>query len=419
MVQKIIIGLIYLTLSAEAYSQCCGGGSGSPIAGGSSQGVLQEKQMEVNVNYQNINTSKALNSDTTVPNFIDHYYSQYIYSRIAYGVTKNFTMSVESGYFINKTQYGLHHIDTISSSGIADLLIFPRYDVLNRTDEKTTTEITLGLGYKIPLGKYNDSLILFHNPVTGINIYDKKIPAVQPSNGSQDMVFYSFFFRGYPSKNFRIFSSILYIKKGWNPNGEKFGDYASIGFFAGKTFFHKLGITIQLKGENIDKMQRNKDLPFPNYDPEATGMKKISLVPQLSYGFFHSKLSVYTSSEFPLYQYVNKTQVASQFLTTVGLSYRFFTYSGDRVGGTKIKIKTSAQCEKCQDRIESNLHSVKGVISVKLDLTTREVTVVYNPKKTTPEAIKLFLTQIGYDANDMPADVNVYDKLPSCCKKPK
>ena len=308
------------------YAQCCGGGSGSPIAGGASQGVLQEKQMEVNVNYQNINTNKALNGDSAIPNFIDHYYSQYIYSRIAYGVTKNFTMSVETGYYANKTQSGLHHIDTISSSGIADILIFPRYDILNRTDSDKTTEITLGLGYKIPVGKYNDSLVLFHNPRTGINIYDTKIPAVQPSTGSQDMVLYAFLFRGYPSKKIKLFSSILYIKKGWNPLGEKFGDYASVGLFASKTFLQSLGVTIQVKGEWIDKMKRNPNLPFPNYDPLATGMKKIAIIPQLSYSLFHGKLTMFAMSEFPIYQYVNSTQVASQYSTTVGLSCRFYTY---------------------------------------------------------------------------------------------
>ena len=87
--RKYLFATAILMYSPHIYSQCCGGGSGSPIAGGASQGVLQEKQVEANVNYQNINTSKALNGDTAVPNFIDYYYSQYIYSRMAYGVTKN------------------------------------------------------------------------------------------------------------------------------------------------------------------------------------------------------------------------------------------------------------------------------------------------------------------------------------------
>ncbi len=350
----LLTSVLLLSVPDRLYSQCCGGGSGSPIAGGSSQGVLQDRQVEANVNYQNVKTGKFLSGDTAAPKFIDYYYSRYVYSRIAYGVTKNLTMSIESGYYINKTQYGLNHIDTITSGGIADILIFPRYDVLNRTDEKKTTEITLGLGYKIPLGKYNDSLVIFHNAKTGKTVYDTKIPAVQPSTGAQDIVFYTFLFRGYPSGNFRMFSSIMYIKKGWNPNGEKFGDYASMGLFAGKTFFGTLGVTMQLKGEWMDKMKRNEHMPFPNYDPLSTGMKKIVLAPQLSYAFFRGNLTIYALSEFPLYQYVNGTQVASQFQTTAGIAYRFYAYSvNSRKSGytcemhPEIKSDIPGRCSIC------------------------------------------------------------------------
>jgi hypothetical protein len=326
---KFTVIILVLLWSSNVCGQCCGGGSGSPIAGGTSQGVLQEKQLEININYQNINTSKFLDGNSIASNYLQHYYSQYIYSRVAYGITKNFTMSVESGYYLNKTQYGLHYNDTISSHGISDLIIFPRYDILNKSEDGKTIEITIGLGIKLPVGLSNDSMVLFHNPTTGEYIYDKKPPIVQPTNGSQDIIFYGFIFRGYPLKKFRIFSNMLYIRKGWNSQGEKFGDFASIGLFASKTVLERLGITLQLKGEWMDKMQRMSNLPFPNYDPNATGSKKIFIVPQLSYSFFHDRLSAYVLSEFPLYQYVNNTQVASQFSTTFGLSYRFYSY-GDK-----------------------------------------------------------------------------------------
>jgi hypothetical protein len=68
----------------------------------------------------------------TVPLF-DNLYSNYLYGRLAYGVSQKLTMSVESGYFLNKTQYGLQKNDTIRSSGIADLIIFPRYNLFTRS----------------------------------------------------------------------------------------------------------------------------------------------------------------------------------------------------------------------------------------------------------------------------------------------
>lgn len=155
----------------KLYSQgCCSGGSGSPIAGGASQGVLQERQFEIAPNYQYTGTNKFMVGDKDTTKLFDYLFSNYLYMRFAYGVTDRFTMSIESGYFFNKTQYGFQKSDTIKSSGIGDLIIFPRYSVYTRNTEKTRTEITLGMGMKIPLGKHNDSTLVFTDQNTGQNI---------------------------------------------------------------------------------------------------------------------------------------------------------------------------------------------------------------------------------------------------------
>ena len=130
---RFILFSSLLLLSGKLFSQgCCSGGSGSPIAGGASQGVLQDRQAEIAANYQYITTNKFQSHDHDTAALFDNFVSNYLYFRAAYGVTKDFTMSVETGYFINKTQIGLDNIDTISSKGIGDLIIFPRYDILNQ-----------------------------------------------------------------------------------------------------------------------------------------------------------------------------------------------------------------------------------------------------------------------------------------------
>jgi copper chaperone CopZ len=83
----------------------------------------------------------------------------------------------------------------------------------------------------------------------------------------------------------------------------------------------------------------------------------------------------------------------------------------------EIKIKTSAVCGMCKDRIETNLSSEKGVKSVSLDTETKIVTVGYNPEKTDPAKIRTAISKIGYDADDVKADPVAYAKLPGCCKK--
>ncbi|MBP8915595.1 MAG: hypothetical protein KBF51_09415, partial [Chitinophagales bacterium] len=64
-------------------AQCCAAGSGSPIAGDGSQGVLQKDQAELNLNYQNVYSTKFLSGDTADVNYLDKYSSNYLYLRLA------------------------------------------------------------------------------------------------------------------------------------------------------------------------------------------------------------------------------------------------------------------------------------------------------------------------------------------------
>lgn len=355
-----ILVIVTAILTNKVYSQgCCSGGSGSPIAGGASQGVLQDRQVEIAANYQYLSTNKFYVKDRDTSALFDNLSSNYVYLRVAYGITKDLTMSVESGYFLNKTQVGLDRVDTITSSGIGDLILFPRYDILNRNTETKRTEITIGIGLKIPLGMYDDSTVVYTNPNTGQKYYTTSPPTVQPTNGSNDFIFYGFLYRGYPEKKFRIFSNLIYIRKGWNPLGQKFGDYASVGLFVGQTFFKKLGITLQVKGEWIGKMKYDKNvdmLALYNIDVASTGSRKIFFVPQIS--FNHKDFTIYALNEFPLYQYLHGTQVGSQYQATVGISYRFFAY------GSKVKKQNTETAYNCSMRCEGGGSNEPGKCKV-------------------------------------------------------
>ncbi len=325
--RELLLAGLFFTFSNNILAQgCCSGGSGSPVAGGTSQGVLADRQAEIGTSFQYIYTNKFLTGDKPAPDFLHSFNTKYLYTRLAYGVTNRLTMSIEAGYFFNKTQVSLNQKVTDESKGFSDLIIFPRYKVYEHNTEKTRDEITVGLGYKIPIGKYLDSTVVYTDP-TGKNFYTPQPPAVMPTTGSNDFIFYGFAFRGYPEKKFRIFANALYIRKGWNPIGEKFGDYASVGLFAGKTFLKKWSATLQLKGEWIGDFHADKSaddmLAFYNIDVNSFGSKKIAVAPQIGYSY--KSLSIYLLGEYPLYQYVNGTAIASQYMFTLGASYRFFT----------------------------------------------------------------------------------------------
>lgn len=326
---KVIIFLftLMITMTRFSYAQCCAGGAGSPIAGGTAQGVLQTGQMELNTNFQFTNSNRFFTGDKRDSvKYFDNFKSAYQYFRVAYGLTENFTMSLESGNYFYKKETGLNNDQsrTYKSQGISDLIIFPRYNILNRISPKCRNEITVGLGFKIPLGSYNDSTGRVE-PYSGTTYYVTNPQAVQLTSGAHDLIFYSFFLRSYTAGNMRFFANALYIKKGWNPMGEKAGDYVGIGLFTGKTFFSSLDLTLQLRYERMGKMQLNKNIlmyAYPNYDPEATGYKKVFVSPQLSYS--KGNFTIYSLIDIPVYQNVTKTQVGTMFQATAGLSFRFF-----------------------------------------------------------------------------------------------
>jgi mercuric ion binding protein len=81
-----------------------------------------------------------------------------------------------------------------------------------------------------------------------------------------------------------------------------------------------------------------------------------------------------------------------------------------------VRIKTSAICDQCKDRIEHDLSFEKGVKSVHLDLPTKIITVIFNEKKTNEQNIREAISKIGYDADSLKADLRSYNKLPECCK---
>ena len=81
-----------------------------------------------------------------------------------------------------------------------------------------------------------------------------------------------------------------------------------------------------------------------------------------------------------------------------------------------VKFKTSAVCDQCTERIESELNYSKGVVYAELDDETKVLTVKYKTKFLNAEKIKYMVSKIGYDAGETPRDSVAFEKLPRCCK---
>jgi copper chaperone CopZ len=71
----------------------------------------------------------------------------------------------------------------------------------------------------------------------------------------------------------------------------------------------------------------------------------------------------------------------------------------------------------CEKTIEENLIYEKGVKKVDLDLPTSVIRIEYDARKTTPDAIRVAVTKLGYSADDLPGDAKAFSQLPACCQK--
>ena len=329
----IVLAIFSLLFQGFAFSQgCCSGGGSNPIAGGTATGVLQKYQMEVSLNYQNNTSNKFFEGTEEViqVGIYDKLSSEYLFLRTDYGISKKLTLSLATGYHLNKNLSYQGKDTSASSSGIGDIIIFPRYDIYNETKGNIRSEITLGVGLKVPIGSHTDTMEI--RP----DIWDLIPPTIQLTTGATDLMLYSFFFREYKKQKFRLFANSLYIRKGYNSLDEKFGDYTSVSLFASKTFFRKWGLTTQLKGVSIGQLQINQakkerfELDENYFEKitweekrDATGSKKLIFIPQISYS--KNNFTFFATSEIPLYQNLKGVQFASQNQFTIGFNFRFIT----------------------------------------------------------------------------------------------
>jgi mercuric ion binding protein len=82
-----------------------------------------------------------------------------------------------------------------------------------------------------------------------------------------------------------------------------------------------------------------------------------------------------------------------------------------------LEVRTSSVCDMCEKTIEENMIYEKGVKKVDLDLATSVIRIEYDARKTTPDAIRVAVTKLGYSADDLPGDAKAFSQLPACCQK--
>gem|GEM_PF-3298715 len=79
-------------------------------------------------------------------------------------------------------------------------------------------------------------------------------------------------------------------------------------------------------------------------------------------------------------------------------------------------VAVDGACGMCEQRIEKAAKAVSGVVSAEWNKNTKKLSLVYDNKKTSVEAVQKALAAAGHDSGDYKAPAKVYASLPACCK---
>jgi mercuric ion binding protein len=90
--------------------------------------------------------------------------------------------------------------------------------------------------------------------------------------------------------------------------------------------------------------------------------------------------------------------------------------NGKAVIKTTLHCVHCKECESCGLKFKTEMLKINGVKMYELDDEKMTFTVYYNPKKTDLQTIKVGISKLGYDADEVKADPASVEKLDSCCK---
>jgi len=103
----------------------------------------------------------------------------------------------------------------------------------------------------------------------------------------------------------------------------------------------------------------------------------------------------------------------------------FLVFTTIALGQVKKPVQTvtiqtpTINCEDCKKRIEDDLKRVDGVQKIVVDYKRKTAKVTFITDRTNIEYIKTAIANIGYDADDVKANPESYNRLPKACKKPE
>jgi len=305
MLGKLIFILIIFSSPSYIIAQCCS--PGGPTVGSLSSGTVWKNNLKFTTYYQ-YGISADYRDGSSISDFdlLNKGYYNFIGILASYGVTNNFTLTLESGYYITKTQdYNLDVSDNILEGfGLTELTILPKYSILNAIDNYF--DLSFGLGIKIPFTREQQ---LSNNVVLPID--------VQPSSNA--LGFISDLYLNYPL-NYNDLQLMLFNRIDMNTDTDFIGTKYTNGTRVATSINMLYGISdkfsslYQLKHEFRAQDKRDNKLI------DASGYNIFFISTQIIY-LFDELIQTSLLFDYPLYENYNGVQLSIDYKVSFAMTY--------------------------------------------------------------------------------------------------
>ena len=82
----------------------------------------------------------------------------------------------------------------------------------------------------------------------------------------------------------------------------------------------------------------------------------------------------------------------------------------------KVQFTVHGNCEMCEKRIEKAALETKGVKMADWDISSNQISLIFNPKKVSLQTIHDNIAAQGHDTSGARAKEEDYEQLPMCCQ---
>ncbi len=302
------LAILFFFCSPFLFSQCCS--HSASVSSDRNLGTLAKHEFRFTLAYLHYTSGKYYSGNSVTSfQYISKSYYDFIGINLSYGLLRRLTTDIEAGYFLKKFQQFTFG-SQLQAKGISDMTVLAKYNVYKDTAREY--EIVVGAGAKIPTGQNNQW-------VNGV-----KLPtSLQSGTGSYSFVSSFFIYKGFVAKHLRFFLAGRFQANGTSDitgnlgaviDQYNYGNVYSSSFYTSYSLGHRLTALLQIRGE-----LRNKDVLRSIGIVNSSGFKKLFITPQWIYSIAE-KWNLGVSGDYPLYQYVNGTQLSSSWAASFNLS---------------------------------------------------------------------------------------------------